>query len=64
MVLYMNCANYAPGVKFGHTLGVDSLHRLNTIGKHSNSLLERMFPLFCYFKMLKFQVTYYKIDTK
>ena len=32
MVLYINCANHAPGVKFGHALGVDSLHR-PTIGK-------------------------------
>ena len=27
MVLYINCANHASGVKFGHTPGVDSLHR-------------------------------------
>ena len=32
MVLYINCANHVPGVKFGHAPGVDSLHRL-TIGK-------------------------------
>ena len=32
MVLYINCANHAPGVKFGHATGVDSLHR-PTIGK-------------------------------
>ena len=32
MVLYINCANHAPGVKFGHAPGVDSLHR-STIGK-------------------------------
>ena len=32
MVLYINCANHAPGVKFGHAPGVDSLHRL-TMGK-------------------------------
>ena len=32
MVLYINCANHAPGVKFGHAPGVDSLHR-PTIGK-------------------------------
>ena len=32
MVLYINCASHAPGVKFGHALGVDSLHRL-TMGK-------------------------------
>ena len=32
MVLYMNCAIHAPGVKFGQAPGVDSFHRL-TIGK-------------------------------
>ena len=32
MVLYINYANHAPGVKFGHAPGVDSLHRL-TMGK-------------------------------
>ena len=32
MVLYVNCANHVPGVKFGHAPGVDSLHR-PTIGK-------------------------------
>ena len=32
MVLYINCANHAPGVKFGHAPGVVSLHR-PTIGK-------------------------------
>ena len=32
MVLYINCAIHAPGVKFGHAVGVDSLHRL-TMGK-------------------------------
>ena len=33
MVLYINCAIHAPGVKFGHAPGVDySLHR-PTIGK-------------------------------
>ena len=32
MVLYINCANHAPGVKFGHGPGVDNLHR-PTIGK-------------------------------
>ena len=32
MVLYINYANHAPGVKFGHAPGVDSLRRL-TIGK-------------------------------
>ena len=35
MVLYINCAIHAPGVKFGHTPGVDSLHRL-TMGKKLN----------------------------
>ena len=28
MVLYINCASHAPGVKFGHVPGVDSFHRL------------------------------------
>ena len=32
MVLYINCASHAPGAKFGHAPGLDSLHRL-TIGK-------------------------------
>ena len=32
MVFYINCASHAPGVKFGHAPGVDSLHRL-TMGK-------------------------------
>ena len=32
MVLYINCASHAAGVKFGHAPGVDSFHRL-TIGK-------------------------------
>ena len=32
MVLYINCANHVPGVKFGHAPGVDSLH-IPTIGK-------------------------------
>ena len=32
MVLYINCGSHAPGVKFGHAPGVDSIHRL-TMGK-------------------------------
>ena len=32
MVLYINCANHVPGVKFGQAPGVDSLQR-PTIGK-------------------------------
>ena len=39
MVLHINCAIHALGIKFGHAPGVDSLHRLTTIGKPSNSLL-------------------------
>ena len=35
MVLYKNCAIHAPGVEFGHSPGVDTLHRLST-GKPSN----------------------------
>ena len=38
MVLYINCAIHAPGVKFGHAPGVDSLHRL-TMGKKLKNLL-------------------------
>ena len=38
MVLYINCASHAPGVKFGHAPGVDSLHRL-TMGKTNKNLL-------------------------
>ena len=38
MVLYINCANHVPGVKFGHAPGVDSLHR-PTIGKTKKNLL-------------------------
>ena len=38
MVLYINCASHAPGVKFGHAPGVDSLHRL-TMGKTKKKLL-------------------------
>ena len=34
MVLYINCAIHAPGVKFGHAPRVDRLHRL-TMGKKS-----------------------------
>ena len=33
MVLFINCAIHAPGVKFGLAPGVKSLHRL-TMGKH------------------------------
>ena len=37
MVLYINYAIHAPGVKFGHAPGVDSLHRL-TMGKKLKNL--------------------------
>ena len=37
MVLYINCASHAPGVKFGHAPGVDSLHR-PTIGKKTKKI--------------------------
>ena len=39
MVLYINCASHAPGVKFGHAPGVDSLHRLIMGKKFKNLLL-------------------------
>ena len=35
MVLYIICADHAPGAKFGHASGIGSLHRL-IIGNHSN----------------------------
>ena len=38
MVLYINCANHVPGVKFGYAPGVDNLHR-PTIGKTKKNLL-------------------------
>ena len=39
MVLYINYANHAPGVKFGHAPGVDSLHRPTcTIGKKKSKI--------------------------
>ena len=38
MVLYINCAIHAPGVKFGHAPGVECLHRL-TMGKKIKNLL-------------------------
>ena len=41
MVLYINCASHAPGVKFGHAPGVDSLHRL-TIGKTKKILFSEI----------------------
>ena len=37
MVLYINCANHAPGVKFGDAPGVDSLNR-PTIGKKTKKI--------------------------
>ena len=37
MVLYINCANHAPGVKFGHAPGVGILHR-PTIGKKTKKI--------------------------
>ena len=43
MVLYINCASHAPGVKFGYAPGFDSLHRLTTIRKPSNSPIGSLF---------------------
>ena len=49
MVLYINCASHAPGVKFGHALGVDSLHR-PTMGKtNKNVPLKPKGPELLYF---------------
>ena len=41
MVLYINCASHAPGVKFGHAPVVDSLHRL-TMGKTKNNFFSEI----------------------
>ena len=49
MVLYINCASHAPGVKFGHAPGLDSLHRL-TMGKTKKNFSETKRPrasIFC-----------------
>ena len=48
MVLYINCASHAPGVKFGHAPGVDSLHRL-TMGKTKKIFSETKGPELLYF---------------
>ena len=50
MVLYINCANHAPGVKFGHTPGVDSFYRL-TIGKTKKIFSETTGPTALIFGM-------------
>ena len=50
MVLYINCANHAPGVKFGHAPGVDSLHR-PTIGKTKKIFFETTRPTALIFGM-------------
>ena len=44
MVLYINCASHAPGVKFGHTPGVDSLHRLTMEKTKKNFFSETTGP--------------------
>ena len=54
MVLYINCAIHAPGVKFGHAPGVDSLHRL-TMGKKKIFFSETTGPtalIFCMWQWL------------
>ena len=54
MVLYINCASHAPGVKFGHAPGVDSLHRL-TMGKKKIFFSETTGPtalIFCMWQRL------------
>ena len=37
MVLYINCDNHVPGVKFGYAPGVDSLNRLAMRKKNKKS---------------------------
>ena len=51
MVLYINCAIHAPGVKVGHAPGVDSLHRL-TMGKKSSSLKPLIFCMWQWLMVL------------
>ena len=54
MVLYINCASHAPGVKFGHAPGVDSLHRL-TMGRKKIFFSETTGPtalIFCMWQRL------------
>ena len=43
MMVLINRANHATGVKFGHTPGVDSLHKLTTTGKPSNFPIGSLF---------------------
>ena len=40
MVIYINCASHAPGVKFGHAPGVDSL--IHVIPPSSSGRLQEM----------------------
>ena len=47
MVLCINYASHAPWVKFGYALGVDSLHRLTSIRKPSNSPIDSLFLYIC-----------------
>ena len=42
MVVYINCANHAPGLKFGQGPGVDSLHRLFTLCRKTFTLLPHL----------------------
>ena len=51
MVLYINCANHAPGVKFGHAPGGDSLHRLTTGKTKKNFFSETTRPIALIFGM-------------
>ena len=61
MVLYKNCASHAPGVKFGHAPGVDSLHRL-TIGEtKKTSSLNPKGPEFYILYVAMFGSPHYKL---
>ena len=58
MVLYINCAIHAPGVKFGHAPGVDSLHRL-TMGKKKIFFSETTRPTALIFGMWQWLMVLY-----
>ena len=54
MVLYINCANHAPGVKFGHAPGVDSLQR-PTIGNQRTNV-----PVSAHLSLLHIPINMFK----
>ena len=59
MVLYTNCAIHAPGVKFGHAPGVDSLHRLTMEKKSKIFFSETTRPTALIFGMWQWLMVLY-----